>query len=263
MRAVIVAFALTCAVSIPVLALASPGSGAATLTIVIDDLGVNLAEGRRVLRLPGPVACAILPHQPFSTKLAEEAHAARKEVLLHLPMEPEQDHEFGPGPGHVDTRMPPLELRVTLDHDLETVPHAIGVNNHMGSRHTRSKEAMQRFLRVLRERGGLFFVDSRTSGGSVAAEVARAAGVPALTRDVFLDHDRSESAVERQLDQAVRLAHRHGAALAIGHPYPETLAVLERRLPGLRAAGVELAPVTRLLAHHTTERPAWPAYSSR
>lgn len=260
MRAILAALALTLAAAAS--AQDAPRTTTAALAILIDDLGVNLAEGRRVLRLPGPVACAILPHQPYSRLLAEEARLSRKEILLHLPMDSEDTHETGPG--GIDATMPPLELKIALDYDLETVPHAAGINNHMGSRLTRLPEPMRNLMQAMRKRGNLFFVDSRTTPASVAVEAAHAEGIPALARDVFLDNERDERAIERQFDELVRLARARGAALAIGHPYPETLAVLERRLPLLRAAGVELVPLTGLLSSaRQPEKPAWPSFSSR
>jgi polysaccharide deacetylase 2 family uncharacterized protein YibQ len=260
MRAILAVLGLTLVVVGP--AQGAAPAGTATLAILIDDLGVNLTEGQRVLRLPGPVACAILPHQHYSRRLAEEARASHKEVLLHLPMESEEAHETGPG--RIDATMPLLEMRAALDYGLETVPHAIGINNHMGSLLTRQREPMQRLMRAIRQRGHLFFVDSRTTPASVAAEAARAEGIPMIARDVFLDNDRDERAIEKQFDEIVRIARSRGTALAIGHPYPETLAVLERRLPQLRAAGVELAPVAGLLSPaHRAVKPAWPSFSSR
>jgi hypothetical protein len=262
MRAIFVVFALIGTLSVPVLAQDTPRARTATLAILIDDLGVNLAEGRRVLRLPGPVACAILPHQPYSRRLAEEARSGHKEVLLHLPMESQEVRETGPG--GIDAAMPALEIRVALDYDLETVPHAAGVNNHMGSRLTGQREPMQRLMRAVRSRGNLFFVDSRTTPASVAAEAARAEGIPTLARDVFLDNEREERAIERQFDELVQLARARGVALAIGHPYAETLAVLERRLPQLRAAGVELVPLANLLPPaRQPDKLAWPSSSYR
>jgi polysaccharide deacetylase 2 family uncharacterized protein YibQ len=260
MRAIVATFALTLTAAVP--AQDAPPARPAALAILIDDLGVNLAEGRRVMRLPGPVACAILPHQPYSRRLAEEARANHKEVLLHLPMESDEARETGPG--GLDASMPPLEIQVALDYDLETVPHAAGINNHMGSRLTRQRETMQRLMRVVRNRGNLYFVDSRTTPASVAVEAARAEGIPTLARDVFLDHSRDVDAIERQFDELVRLARARGTALAIGHPYPETLAVLERRLPRLHAAGIALVPLAGLLsAARQPEKPAWPSFSSR
>ena len=214
------------------------------IAIVIDDLGHSLGDGRRALRLPGPVACAILPHQLHSQALAAESRRQGKEVLLHLPMPGANGNDAGAG--MIEPDMPPGELRAMVEYNLETVPHALGVNNHMGSELTRQPEPMRRVMQELARRR-LFFLDSMTSPHSVAAREARAAGLPTLVRDVFLDNDRTPAAIEREFDRLLALARRRGTAIAIGHPYPETLAVLERRLPLLRAAGIELVPLSALL----------------
>jgi uncharacterized protein len=254
---------LLCGLVLPLLLLLTPLSGAATpvtIALVIDDIGDSLADGRRVIALPAPVACAVLPHTPYGDTLAREAHAAGKEVLLHLPMEPVGESETGPG--RIETGMPSLELSITLDHDLASVPYAVGVNNHMGSRLTRDRDAMRRVMRGIRRHGNLYFIDSLTTPASVAAQVAREEGVPAMARQVFLDDDPRPEAVDAQFDQLLQLARRHGAALAIGHPRPETLAVLERRLPHLAALNVQVvAPSVMLNAPSVKESP-WPPSSS-
>jgi hypothetical protein len=225
---------------------ASAGPGAeAAIGLIIDDLGNNLGADLRVTRLPGSVTCAILPHTPHARAIAEAAHQAGKEVILHLPMESREAVE--PGPGQIDTGMPALELRATLDYDLATVPHVRGINNHMGSRLTTEPHAMQQLMHELRERR-LFFIDSRTDAASIAAGVARAQGVPALERDVFLDPDPAPAAVAAQLARLEQLARHNGYALAIGHPYPATLAALEQWLPQLEARGIRLIPLTTRLA---------------
>jgi uncharacterized protein len=232
----------------------------AGIVLIVDDLGDSLVDGRRVIALPAPVACAILPHTPYGETLAQEAHDARKEVLLHLPMEPVGDSETGPG--RIDTGMRALELGMTLDNDLSTVPHAVGVNNHMGSRLTQDREAMRQVMQGIRRHGHLYFVDSLTAQGSVAAQVAREEGVPALTRQVFLDDDRRPAAIEAQFDQLLALARRHRFALAIGHPHPETLAILERRLPLLAGTNVQVVAPSVMLNAPSTEVPSWPPSSS-
>jgi uncharacterized protein len=233
---------------------------APAISIIIDDLGDSLPEGRRVVTLPGPVACAILPHTNNGPTLAKEAHDLGKEVLLHLPMEPVGDGEAGPG--KLETTMPTLELTFTFDYDLSTVPYAVGVNNHMGSRLTQDRAAMQTVMREIHRHGGLFFVDSLTTPNSVAAEVAREEGVPALVRQVFLDDDRRPAAINEQFDRLVNLARRHGTALAIGHPYPETVETLERRLPRLAEQHVQLVPLSVMLKTQSQEASTWPPSSS-
>jgi hypothetical protein len=242
-----------------VLAAAPAASNAGTevtIGIIIDDLGNNLANGERATRLPGAVACAILPHTPFARSVANAAHAAGKEVVLHLPMASRDARE--PGPGQLDAGMPALEMRATLDYDLSTVPHVIGVNNHMGSLLTTQPDAMDWLMRELAQRR-LFFVDSRTDAETVAADTARRVGVPVLERHVFLDDDLAPAAVAAQLDRLEHLARRHGYALAIGHPYPVTLAALEHWLPQLAERGIHLIPLTTRLAQIAPEAKAWRA----
>ncbi len=229
------------------LLLAAPVSAepAARVAIVIDDLGNSLAEGRRVIALPAAVACAILPHTAYASVLAEEARAAGKEVLLHLPMEAPDGQEEGPG--RLDSKMPALELALTLEYNLSTVPHAVGLNNHMGSVLTQQESAMRALMQTIARRGGLFFLDSLTTSDSVAARAAAESRVPYLQRDVFLDNHRSSTAIAHSLERLEVMARARGAALAIGHPYPQTLEALERWLPAAAQRGIRIVPPTELL----------------
>lgn len=219
----------------------------ALLSIVIDDLGHSLHDGRRVIALPAPVSLAILPHAGNSATLAVEAHTARKEVLLHLPMDADDGDDTDPGPGRLEMQMSAPEISAMLTYDLQTVPHAVGVNNHMGSRVTQSRAAMDALMSAIQRRGNLLFLDSRTSPHSVAARVAAEHGVSALERDVFLDHDRGDENVWRSIQRTERLLRSRGHAIVIGHPYPETLAALERWLPSLAARGIRVVPLSVML----------------
>ena len=241
---------------------AAPPAGPAYVGLIIDDLGNSLAEGRRVLRLPGPVVAAILPHTAYSRELATAFRDANREVLLHLPMQPREQEAVTAGPGMLELAMSPHELAHMIEYDLSTVPSAIGVNNHMGSLFTQQREAMSHVMRSLR-RHGLLFVDSLTTPASVAAHVARAHQVPTLVRDVFIDNEREPRAIEQQLRTLVRTARSRGYALGIGHPYPETLEALERWLPTLAQANVELVPLATLLAVERNGRSVWRASLSR
>ena len=126
------------------------------------------------------------------------------------------------------------------------MPGAVGVNNHMGSVATADPRVMRAVVGVLSRRG-LFFLDSRTTDATVAEKTAEEAAVPAVSRRVFLDDVATEDAVRRQLEELVRRAKQEGEAVAIGHPYPATLAVLEKELPGLAGRGVRLVRVRELV----------------
>jgi uncharacterized protein len=221
-------------------------SGPRRIAIVIDDLGNELAPAKRIAAWREPVAGAVLPGLRWSAASAQALSRGGKEVLLHLPMEPAGYPRVRPGPGVILRAQSDEDIVRTLEEDLASVPGVVGVNNHMGSAATADPRVMRTVARVLAGRG-LFFLDSRTTDATVAERAAEDAAVPAAHRRVFLDDVATESAVSAQLDELLRRSEKEGSAVAIGHPYRATLAVLERRLPELANQGVRLVTVRELV----------------
>jgi polysaccharide deacetylase 2 family uncharacterized protein YibQ len=217
----------------------------ARIALIIDDIGDNLKLGSRAVRLPGAVTCSILPHTVYARQLATAAHRGDKEVMLHLPMESED--EKAPGPGALTLDMTKAEFLGTLESDLDAVPYAAGINNHMGSLITRHPGHMRWLMQEINRRGDLYFVDSRTTDLTVAQKVAQETGVPNLRRDVFLDDDLHPAAIAAQFARLIALAKHRGSAVAIGHPHPATLRFLEQQLPRLNDAGIQLVSVSQLI----------------
>ncbi len=216
------------------------------MAIVIDDMGPDLNKLRELIGIGGPVTVAVMPHQRYSKETADEAYANGLDVLMHLPMEPKDTGVNNPGKGALLVAMTPREVRARMAEDFETVPHAIGINNHMGSRFTENEPLMREVLDVLRTRE-LFFLDSRTTSMSVAGKLAREMGVRNLDRNVFLDNNRDVAYIKRQLSEAARIARKNGTAVAIGHPYPETIQALRESVPGLDAAGIRVVRLSELV----------------
>jgi len=234
------------AATLLLLASQSFAQSAPRIAIIIDDLGYHLAAGQRAVALPGPVACAILPGTPRSEQLAQAAWQSGKEVLVHLPMQSMHLH------GAVESGSITLDttrqgLADTFAEALATVPFAVGVNGHRGSLLTRHPGHMSWLMDEILVAGGLYFVDSYTTHHSVALQIAAEKGVPAIKRDVFLDSDPAPEMVAREFERLKALARERGRAVAIGHPYPETLAFLERAIPGLVEEGIELVPLSELI----------------
>ncbi|HEV2063464.1 MAG TPA: divergent polysaccharide deacetylase family protein [Thermoanaerobaculia bacterium] len=225
---------------------AAPPAASARIAIIIDDLGNDRAAVELLAGWREPVACAVLPMLPGSVAAAETLSRSGKEVLLHLPMEPKGFPGVRPGPGLVLVSQTDAEIRSTLAEDLDSVPHATGVNNHMGSLATADRRVMQVVAGELARRG-LFFVDSRTTELTVAVEAAVRARVPSASRRVFLDDVQTVEAVERSLDDLVAKAKAEGSAIAIGHPHPVTLEVLGRELPRIGERRVRLVRVSELV----------------
>ncbi len=223
-----------------------------TIAIIIDDMGANAREGRRLINLEQPLTLAFLPWRRHTTELATLAHRNQKEVMLHAPME--NTRSIGLGPGGLTADMDQATLTRILRQSLHAVPHVQGVNNHMGSLLTQLSEPMEWVMDELANYP-LYFVDSRTIATTVAGKTAARKQVPTVTRDVFLDHEQTEEFVHQQFQQLIRKARRDGTAIAIGHPHTVTVDYLERVLPELDEQGIAVATVSAIWAmRHNNQR---------
>ncbi|MBF0628985.1 MAG: divergent polysaccharide deacetylase family protein [Magnetococcales bacterium] len=227
--------------------------GTPRVAVVIDDLGYNVPVSLAIARLPYAVTLAILPGGDGSRQVAFIGKSTHKEVILHQPMEPLGYPRIKPGPGALLAGMGAEEIRPIVSHNLEKFPEAVGINNHMGSRLTQDRAAMDVVMGLLKERG-LFFLDSRTSQTSVAYARARAHGLPAARRDVFLDNVQRVSAIEARLAELEHIARVTGRAIAIGHPYRETLTALQGWLPAVTKRGIQVEGISHFLNREPTPR---------
>ena len=217
----------------------APGRGPA-LALIIDDFGNqwNTQAVQGILSLDIPLTVAVLPNLWASRRIALRAGMNGKEVVLHLPMEP--NHRVRPlEPEYLHGGMPSGEVRAFLNAAAASVPGAVGLNNHMGSAATQDSALMGEVARWCAEHGW-YILDSITHPASVLYSAAVSAGVPAARRDIFLDHTDEEEAIREALSRAVRLARHRGTPVrVIGHPRPATWRVLRREVPRLtREEGV-------------------------
>lgn len=231
---------------------------AAALVLVIDDLGQSLEAAEALAALPFPVTLALWPRASGTGAAANLAEQRGLDCLVHMPMEPLPRADGSrpkPGAGALFTDMSPQALAAALEPALSAVPTALGLNNHMGSRFTGSASASRQLCAQLAGRG-FAVLDSLTSPHSRLAEAARAAGLVSVTRAVFLDTQRKTDAILAALDAAAARARSGGFAVAIGHPYPETLSALRRWRD---KAGTAVIPLRRLIWHlaqrQTSEEP--------
>lgn len=199
----------------------------AKLALVMDDMGQSVPQAKRLLRALGPnVTLSILPFQARTEQIADMAARQGTEILLHLPMEPEGYPEVDPGPGALYVNMQPNLIQEIVRENLEQVPGAVGVNNHMGSRFSADLEGMRAVLQELK-REDMFYMDSLTTSHSQVKSLAKEISIPVLSRDVFIDNSQDVQEVISQLQKAEALSLQFGQAIAVGHPYPQTLEALE------------------------------------
>ncbi|MBU0681448.1 MAG: divergent polysaccharide deacetylase family protein [Proteobacteria bacterium] len=219
-------------------------NGKPRLALIIDDMGNRQQLGQQLIELDLLLSFAILPFTPHAHSLMEMAHAKNREILLHLPMEATSD-KWDPGPGALTTAMTGRAIKAQVRKDLEDIPYAVGVNNHMGSKFTSNTEAMRAALAPIKSRN-LFFLDSITIASSVAYKEAKALDIKTGRRDVFIDNEQDEAKIKAQLVRLVTIAKKHGSAIGIGHPYPATIAILEKEGAWL-SEQVQLVSISSLM----------------
>ena len=223
-----------------------PGAaGAPRIAVVVDDLGArrDVFDGLREVRRP--LTVAVLPGLPLSEWTAREALQSGMEVLLDLPMEPYRFPEVDPGPGALLMAMSPQELQAQIGAHLASVPGAVGVTNHMGSRMTEDRTRMRTVLEVIGGRR-LFLVDGLTSNLSVAYDEAKAQGLRAGRRQVIVDHGSGESGDRVRWDEVAWWAESRGEVIVIAHGHPLTARLLREYVPRWESKGMRLVPVSQL-----------------
>ncbi|MFH2012732.1 MAG: divergent polysaccharide deacetylase family protein [Pseudomonadota bacterium] len=216
------------------------------VAIIIDDLGNNNGKADELLKIDAPLTFSIFPHGQYSKSIAQKVHATGKDIILHLPMEPHGYPEKNPGDGALFLSMEDEELLEKLIEDIESVPFIKGVNNHMGSKFTEDTEKMRIVLNELKNRG-LFFLDSRTSDSTVGYTLAKEIGLKVAGRNIFLDNNQDINLINAQINKLVKLSIKNGSAIGICHPYPATIKALEQMLPDMKAKGVEIVPLSKLV----------------
>ena len=215
------------------------------IAIVIDDLGPNRLLTERAILLPNSISLAFLPNSHSNTDLATRAIEDGHEVLIHMPMEP-LDSSIDPGPGALLLTMTLKEILYQLRAAFTQMPGAIGLNNHMGSKFTQDANAMATLMGELKARN-MIFLDSRTTPATKGNIIARKKKVKTISRNIFLDNDRSKIAIRKQLFLAEKFAQKNGVAVVIGHPYPETFLVLEEWIPDAVMRGYTLVQISAVV----------------
>ncbi len=220
--------------------------GPGTVAIIVDDMGSSLQEARALMEINVPLTFSLIPGLPKVREVADAANSRGYQVMIHIPMEPQ---------GYPGKRLEANGLLVSqgddeiarrMDSYVRGVPHAVGANNHMGSRFTEERQKMTVVLNQLKARS-LFFVDSRTSPHSLGLSLAHTLEVDAAGRNVFLDNVQEAGAIRVQLEQLAELARKKGSAIGICHPRKSTIDALAKALPELKREGITFVPVGDLV----------------
>ena len=215
------------------------------LLIIIDDVGYNLTNLDLFLKFPGQMTFAILPHLAYSREAANRITNAGKEVMLHMPMEPQNGMD--PGAGAIFVGITDNEIKSRLFEAFENIPQAMGMNNHMGSKVTADMHTMQVIAEFVKDHNK-FFLDSRTTGNTVSDFALSVYNLPSLKRDIFLDDNNTDDFIRKQFLAGMEIAKEKGYAVLIGHVQnPRVIYVLKNLYNSMLEQGFTITSVSDLL----------------
>ncbi len=216
------------------------------IAIVIDDFGYShdhVVDG--FLSFDVPLSYAVIPGHNYSRQFAKEAHAKGFEILVHMPME-SHSNTNAKEPKELHSTMTPFEMENEILSAFFSLPEAVGMNNHQGSKLTEMEWVMNQIGQTLK-RKNKYFLDSRTSPNSVAESVMKKLNVRTGKRHLFLDNEQNEKYVIQKIDELMEIAESNGSAIGIGHVKDITLGVLKSKLPEVIQNGFRLCFVSEIL----------------
>ena len=226
---------------------ALPDGNGARIAIVVDDAGGVEGSLADYLALPLPLTVAVIPTFDHATSHAERAHAAGKEVILHLPLSNHVDH--GDGVTRLAGTETPEVVDAFVQAAVDRVPYAIGANNHEGSFGSTLPELMRPLLASLQKRG-LFFLDSVTTQRSVGYAVEGELGMDKRVNNQFLEPELTDENSRVAVLHLALLASKSGSGIGICHVYhPYALHALQAVAAQLRARGYVFVPLSQVTNH--------------
>jgi len=216
------------------------------IALIIDDFGDTWNDfTKSFLNLGANLTFSIIPGMKLSAKIAREISGNGFETILHLPMEPLQA-SYAKNKFTILTGMGRNRIGTILQRAIDSVPGVSGMNNHMGSRVTSSRQTISMVLQELKKKN-LYFVDSRTVASTVAYDIAREFSIPCGKRDVFIDTEMDKNVIRSRLWELAQKAETNGSAIGIGHCRRLTLEVLQEEIPRIQAKGYRFVFVSRIV----------------
>jgi len=198
------------------------------VSIVIDDFGFSRSIADEYKDISLSLTWSIIPFQTHSAYAAELAEESGIPYMVHMPMSAVGDKKWSEKKGVIDTGMSAETVTLILRKAMASLPGAMGMNNHRGSRATKDEKIMEMVMTELAATS-LFFLDSRTISSSVAYNTALEKGVPAAFCSVFLDHESSEEFMEKHFRRGLAIAEKKGWVVMIAHTRSATVDFLKKK----------------------------------
>jgi polysaccharide deacetylase 2 family uncharacterized protein YibQ len=214
------------------------------IAVLINGMGLSDGVTAEAIKgLPAPVSVAYGAYGRNLQDWVIKARAAGHEVLLQIPLEPQDYPTSDPGPHTLLTSLPPEENMKRLQWLMSRFTGYVGVTNQMGAKFEPTQDAFLPVLEEVKARG-LLFVDDGTTQNSAGAQIAGTIGLDYGAADVDIDAVPSPDSISKALAHLEALAKERGSAIGVASAKSGTIKQLSQWAGQLQGKGFVLIPVS-------------------
>ncbi len=218
--------------------------GPPRVAVLVNGLGVPGAPDGDVIKgLPPPVSIAYGAYGRSLQERVAQARAEGHEVLLAIPLEPNDYPTEDPGPHTLLTTLPTDENIKRLNWLMSRYVGYVGVTNHMGAKFETTQASLQPVLEELKRRGLIYFDDGSVQG-STAGQIAEGLGLTYSVAQVRLDGGTSAAELAKALAELEAAAKASGTAIGVAKASPGTVKQIADWAGSLESKGLVLVPVS-------------------
>lgn len=223
---------------------AAAASAPPRVAILVTGLGLPGGPPGDVIEgLPAPISVAYGAYGRNLQDGVTKARADGHEVLLQIPLEPNNYPSEDPGPHTLLTTLPPQENMKRLQWLMSRYTGYVGVTNHMGAKFEAATDSFMPMLEELKRRG-LLYVDDGSTQESPTSQAANAIGLEYSVVSVQIDGGQSAAEIEKQLAKLEEMAKQQGTAIGVVRLKPAAVKQLADWASKLEGKGLVLVPVS-------------------
>ncbi len=223
---------------------AAAASAPPRVAILVTGLGLPGGPPGDVIEgLPAPISVAYGAYGRNLQDGVTKARADGHEVLLQIPLEPNNYPSEDPGPHTLLTTLPPQENMKRLQWLMSRYTGYVGVTNHMGAKFEAATNSFMPMLEELKRRG-LLYVDDGSTQESPTSQAANAIGLEYSVVSVQIDGGQSAAEIEKQLAKLEEMAKQQGTAIGVVRLKPAAVKQLADWASKLEGKGLVLVPVS-------------------
>ncbi len=222
------------------------------IVIIIKGLGLSASTTERALELPTDVTLGFSPYSPSIEEWVDRAKKTGHEIVLGVPMETENYNINDPGPYA-------LIKASSKEDNITRLKMLLGLIDGYSAIYSNQKEVFSNSINSVKpileelKKQRKYYIYGKGYADFSLIQVANGLNYPLLVNDVLLDDDISSKAINQKLRDIEKIAKEKGYVVAMAHPYPITIRMLERWLPDVEEKGLKIVPASFLLGKKIVE----------